>query len=176
MNELDDLPRQAFRRARRLATHDIKFAIHLWEIDPVIETPALKRVMNLAGPVTRNQNKRRRAGLDRSKFRYRKLILCEHFKQERIKRLIRPIKLVDQQHRRSRLSQCLKQRSLDQHLARVKTGDEGVVINPPIAAMPGLGQANFDHLPGNVPFVGGLRDIQPFVALDPQQRAAQPVG
>ena len=64
------------------------------------------------------------------------------------------------------LRQRLQQRPLDQH-ARANTGCASAARGRSSCA--GLGQADLDHLARHVPLVGGLRDVQAFVAL---QRAA----
>src|SRR6202022_1786381 len=66
-------------------------------IDPVIETPALERVVHLASAVRRDDNERGALGLDGSDLGDRDLKVGKQLEQERLELLIGAIDLVDQQ-------------------------------------------------------------------------------
>ena len=116
----------------------------------------------------RDDRDRRRARADRAELGHGDLVLGQHLEQEGVERLVGAVELVDQQDRRARLRQRLQQRPLDQHVARVQALHELASRSRVVRR---LGEPDLDHLPRDVPFVGGLRDVEPFVALHAQQRA-----
>ena len=95
----------------------------------------------------------------------------EHFEQERLERLVGAVDLVDQQHRRAggvRLER-LQQRPLDQEAL----GEHVVLDAGAVVLAFGLGGADGDHLRGIVPLVDRGGDVEPLVALQPDQPAAE---
>ena len=110
------------------------------------------------------------ARLDRAELGDRQLVLGQHLEQEGVERLVGAVELVDQQHRRALLRQRLQQRPLDQHAARVEALGQALARRGVADVVRRLGEADLHHLARDVPFVGGLRDVEPLVALHAQQQ------
>jgi hypothetical protein len=81
--------------------------------------------------------------------------------------VVGPVDLVDQEHGRVFRRDRLEQRPLEQVLAREDDLLRRVGVH---ALLPCHPQA--EHLPRVVPFVEGRVDVQPLVALEPDQRPA----
>ena len=137
----------------------------------MVETAPLQRVMDFAGAVGGDDDNRRLFGLDRAKLRNCDLKVGQHFQQERLERLIRAVKFVDQEHGRSaRLAaQRLQHRAADQVLFGEHTAFQRLAV----LDARGFSHADFDHLRRIVPFINGGGNVQPFIALQPDQRASQ---
>ena len=95
------------------------------------------------------------------------LELREQFEQIAFELLVGAIDLVDQQDGRPqpRRVDCLQQRALD---------EEGVAVQlspgrGPVQITGRLENAQFDELPCVVPLVHRVRDVQTFIALEPDQ-------
>ena len=98
----------------------------------------------------------------------------EHLQQERLERLVGAVELVDQQHRRARRIglERLQQRPLDQEAL-----GEDVALEPlAVVRAFGLGDPDRDHLRGVVPLVDRRRHVEPLVALQADQPAAERRG
>ena len=102
---------------------------------------------------------------------YGDLEVGQHFQQKRLEGLVGAVDLVDQQHRRPFCVglERLQQRPLDQELF----GKHVVFDALAVTLAFGFGETNGDHLRTVVPFVDGGRNIQPLVALQADQPAAQ---
>ena len=140
----------------------------------MIEAAALERVVDLAGAVRGDDHDRRLVGLHGAELRDRDLEVGQHFEQERLERLVGAVELVDQQHRRAGGVglERLQQRPLDQEAL-----GEHVVLDPVAVVVAfGLGDADRDHLRGVVPLVDRRRDVEPLVALQPDQPAPERRG
>ena len=110
-------------------------------------------------------------GLHRAHFRNGDLEIAQHFEQERLEGLVGAVDLVDQQHRRAGGVglERLKERPLDQEPL-----GEHVVFEPrAIMFAFGLGDADRDHLRGVIPLIDRGGDVEPLVALQPDQPAAE---
>ena len=98
----------------------------------------------------------------------------ENFQQEGLESLVRAVKLIDQQNRRTggiRLER-LQQRPLDQ-----KTLRENVALKPlAIVLALSLGGANGDHLRGIIPLVDRGRDVETLITLQADQASPQRCG
>ena len=154
-----------------LARTIFKFALGVRIADPVIEAAALERVVDFARAVRGDDDDRRMLGLDGAELRDGHLEIGEHFEQERLERLVGAVELVDQQHRRAGGIglERLQQRPLDQEAL-----GEHVVLEPLAVVLAfGLGDADRDHLRGVVPLVDRGRDVEPLVALQPDQPPAE---
>ena len=130
--------------------------------------------MNFAGAVRGDHHDRRVRGLDGAELRDGDLEIGEHFQEKGLERFVGAVELVDQQHRRAgRIGlERLQQRTLDQEAL-----GEDVVLEPlAIVLALRLGDADRDHLRGVVPFVDRRRDVEPFVALQPDQAAPERRG
>ncbi len=137
----------------------------------MIEAAALERVVNFAGAVRRDHHDRRLRGLDRTELWDRDLKVGEHLQKECLEGFVGAVEFVDQQHRRpGRIGlERLQQRSLDQEALR-----EHVMLEPlAVVRAFGLGDADRDHLRGIVPLVNRCRDIETFVALQPDEMTGE---
>ena len=137
----------------------------------MIEAPALERVVHLAGAVGGDQNDRRLRRLDGAELGHGDLEIGQHFQQERLEGLVGAVDLVDQQHRRTgrvRLER-LQQGPLDQEAF----GEHVVLDARAVALASRLGQTDGDHLRAVVPLIDGGRNIEPLVALQADQPAAE---
>jgi hypothetical protein len=100
----------------------------------------------------------------------RDLEVRQHLEQVGLERLVGTVQFVDQQHRRHRVRQQRpQQRPLDQEAAGEQPLGERLA-----RGFLGLGQPDLQHLPRVVPLVGGGVDVQPLVALQPDQLGIQP--
>ncbi len=148
-----------------------KFARGIRITDPVIETAPLERVMDFARAIGCDDDDRRMRGFHRSHFRDRHLKVGEHFKEKRLERFIGAVELVDQQHGGAGGIglQRLQQWPLDE-----KAFGEDIVLKAlTIFRALGLAETDGDHLRGVIPFIDGGRDIEPFIALQPDQPSAE---
>ena len=100
------------------------------------------------------------AGADRAELGDRDLEVGEHLEQERLELLVGAVDLVDQQHDRLVGVDRLEQRAPDQEL-----GPEELVLGDRSF----LRSADVQQLARVVPLVDGVRDIEPFVALEADQ-------
>ena len=108
--------------------------------------------------------------MDRADFGDRHLEVGEEFQEVGLERLVGAVEFVDQQYRRAgdiRL-QRLQQRPLDQ-----KPVGKNRALDLAAVLLGRLGEADLDHLAGIVPFVDRRGDVEPFVALQPNQPALQ---
>ena len=137
----------------------------------MVEAAALQRVVDLACAVAGDDHDRRLVGLDRAKLGNGDLEVGQHLQQVGLERLVRAIELVDQEHRRAlRIGlERLEQRAPDQEaLVEDASRQTGA-----FRAARRLGEADLQHLPLVVPFVDRRGHIQPLVALQPHQPAAE---
>jgi hypothetical protein len=135
-------------------------------VDPVVEAPALQRVVQLAGTVRRDHDGGRRCRDDLSDLRDRHRELREDLQQERLELVVGPVELVDQQHRLVPGADRGQQRPLDQELRPEQ------VLDVPFG-LRGVHRPHRDQLPGVVPFIKRLRGVDPLVALQADQPAAE---
>ena len=174
LHETHHLLGKFFADARQFGAHDGELALGARIADPVIETAPLERVMHFAGAVRGDDHDGRMCGLHRAHFRDGDLKIAQHFEQERLECLVGAVDLVDQQHRRAGGVglERLKERPLDQ-----KALGEHVVFEPGAVVLAfGLGDADGDHLCGVIPFIDRSGDVEPLVALQPDQAAAERRG
>ena len=105
--------------------------------------------------------------MDSPDLRDRDLEVRQDLEQVGLELLVRAVDLVDEQHRRLRLVirfERLEKRPLDQELR-----PEDVVRFRPIDLAARLQQPDLEHLAGVVPLIDRRVDVQPLVALEPDQ-------
>src|SRR5206468_1340945 len=78
--------------------YDLDLALERRMPDPVEERSPLERVVELAGAIRGEHNRRLAAGADRSELGNRDLEVGEHLQQKRLELLVGAVDLVDQQH------------------------------------------------------------------------------
>ena len=142
---------------------DLDLAVDRRMADPVEERAALERVVELARPVGGEDHRRLAAGADRAELGDRDLEVGEHLEQECLELLVGAVDLVDQQHDGLVGVDRLEQRPADQEL-----GPEQLVLRD--GAL--LRGADVQQLARVVPLVDRVRDVEPFVALQPDQPGA----
>ena len=136
--------------------------------DPVVEAAALERVVQLARAVRREHDGRLvLGGADRPDLRDRDLEVREHLEQEGLELLVGAVDLVDQQHDLLRALDRLEQRPADQEL-----GPEQLLL----ADRALLRRADVQQLARVVPLVDRVRDVEPLVALEPDQPRSRERG
>ncbi len=109
--------------------------------------------------------------LDHAELRHGDLKVGQNFEEKGFERLVGTVDFVDQQDRRSfrRRFQSLQQRTLDQ-IARGKN----IVLDPLLVMLAGgLGEPDRHHLGGVAPLIDRRCDVEPLVALQADQSAAQ---
>ena len=151
---------------RRAHPHDLDLALQVRVIDPVVQAPALQRVVQFARPVRRDDDRRGRLGRDTPDLGDRHGELREHLQQERFELVVRAVELVHQEHRaRARADRC-EQRTLHQEVRPEQILRR--VSRRPRRPWPARRSAG-----AIVPFVERLRGVDPLVALEPDQPAPQ---
>ena len=132
--------------------------------DPVEQAAALERVVQLARAVRGQDHARPALRRDRAHLGDRDLEVREHLEQERLELLVGAVDLVDQQHDRLDTLDRLEQRPPDQELRpeQLLLGDGALLRRPDVQKLPRV-----------VPLVDGVRDVEPFVALEPDQPGGQ---
>ena len=143
---------------------DLDLAVDRRVADPVEERAALERVVQLARAVRGEDHGRLAAGADRAELGDRDLEVGEHLEQERLELLVGAVDLVDQQHDRLVRVDRLEQRPPDQELG----AEELVLRHGPL-----LRRADVEQLARVVPLVDRVRDVEPLVALQPDQLRAR---
>ena len=130
--------------------------------------------MHLPRPVGREDDKRRFGGAHRPELGNRDLELREQLEQVSFELLVSAIDLVDQQDRgtRPRGVDRLQQRPLDQERFAVQLPPSAGAVQLP----GGFENAQLDELPGVVPLVDGVGDVESFVALQPDEIGLERCG
>ena len=108
----------------QLDDRDLAFEVGV--LDPVVEAPALQRVVDVAGAVRREHHQRRAARSVHADLRHGDLVVGQHLEQVRLELVVGPIDLVDQQHRWRPLDRLDRpqQGALDQESFAVQLGLE----------------------------------------------------
>jgi hypothetical protein len=132
----------------------------------VIETSALDRIVDLARAVRGDDHDGRRFRADRAKLGNRDLELREHFEEISLEWLVGAVELVDEEHgampssgdSASSSGRFSRKRGAKMSCASARDRRAGRFREP-----------DLDHLPRIVPFVRRRRDVEPFVALEPDE-------
>ena len=171
LDEAHDLGRKPRVGVGHLAPHDLQLARRVGIVDPVIEAAPLQRVVDLARAVGGDDDDRRLFGLDGAELRHRHLEVGQDLQQERLEGLVGAVELVDQEHGRgARLAgQRFQHRPADQ----VFFGEDVALHVGAVDVAGRFLHADLDHLRGVVPLVDRRRDVETFIALQPDQPAAE---
>ena len=135
-------------------------------IDPVIEAAPLERVVELAGPVRRDDHRRRRQGADPADLGDRHRELRQDLQEERLELVVGSVELIDQQHGLVAGADRGEQRTLHQEVRPEQVLDVSLGVG-------GVHRADRDQLPRVVPLVERLRGVDPLVALQADQPPAE---
>src|SRR5258706_1533239 len=157
----------------RLAMQDLELAARVGVVDPVVEAAPLHRVVDLARAVGGDDHDRRLGGAQGADLGDGDLPVGQHLQQVGLERLVGAVELVDEQHRRGAGLALERARERPPHEEALRVDVRGELLLRFFARR--LREADLHHLPRVVPLVGGLRDVQPFVALQAQQLAVQSV-
>jgi len=128
----------------------------------VVEAAALERVVQLARAVGGQHDQRPPPGPDRAQLGDRHLELRQQLQQEGLELVVGAVDLVDQQDDRPLALQRLQQRPAQQEAAR----EQLALVDA------AGGGAQRQQLAGVVPVVERLVDVDPLVALQPDQTRA----
>ena len=130
--------------------------------------------MDFAGAVGGDDHDRRRRRLDDAELGDGDLKVGQHFEQIGLKSFVGAVDLVDQQHRRAAVArlQRLQQRAADE----IALGEDVVLDAVAVLLAGGFGEADRHHLRGIVPLIDGAGDVEPFIALQADQLAAERGG
>ena len=139
---------------------DLDLALDRRMPDPVEERASLERVVQLARAVRGEDHGRLAPRANRAELGDRDLEVREHLEQERLELLVGAVDLVDQEDDRLVRVDRLEQRPSDQEL-----GAEELLLRD--GAL--LRRADVEELARVVPLVDGVRDVEPLVALEPDQ-------
>ena len=82
------------------AQHDRDLALEVGVLDPVVEGPALERVVDVAGAVRGEHHDRRHLGPEGPDLGHRHREVGQDLEQERLELVVGAVDLVDQEHRR----------------------------------------------------------------------------
>ena len=133
----------------------------------MVEAAPLQRVVDFARAVGRHHDDRRVLGADGADLRHRHLVVGEHFQQERLERLVRPVELVDQKDRRA--GDVGLQRLQDRPLDEEAVGKNVLRQRLAVDVADRFREPDLHHLRRIVPLVDGGGDVEPLVALQPDQ-------
>src|SRR5262249_54822740 len=164
-HHLRHLLRQRGVDLRQTRHDDACLAIHLGEIEIVVEAATAQRVRELARAVGGEHHARNRARLHGAEFRNADLEIRQELEQEGLELLIRAVDLVDQQDRRIEAAYGGEQRPFQQVLF-----GKNVLLDA-------VGVLALAHLDGEqlaliVPFVQRGVLVEALVALQPDQFGA----
>src|SRR6059058_1841904 len=120
-DERAHLAGQLFGHVRHTGRDDLVLAVDRRVVDPEVQTAALEGVVDLAGSIGGDDDRRRLVRLDGADFRNRDLEVGEQLEEESLEFIVRAIDFVDQQDRGCasiRLDR-LQEWALDQELRAV---------------------------------------------------------
>jgi hypothetical protein len=123
--------------------------------------------VNLTRAVRRQNDTRRLAGPDGAEFGNGDLELGQQLEEIPFELFVRAVDLVDQEHGRARARRIdrLQQRPFDQEGFAVQIPPQLILID----RAAGFPYPQLENLPRVVPFVDRVRDVEPFIALEPDQ-------
>ncbi len=124
------------------------------------ERAPLERVVQLARAVRREDDRRLSPRADRPELGDRDLEVRQHLEQERLELLVGAVDLVDEEHDRLVRVDRLEQRPADEEL-----GPEELLLRDRAL----LRRTDVEELARVVPLVDRVRDVEPLVALQPDQ-------
>ena len=174
LHEGGGLGGQALRHAGHAGAHDLDLALERGVPDPVVEAAALESVVQLAGAVRGEDHQRPPLGPDRPDLGDRDLEVREQLQQEGLELVVGAVDLVDQQHRRLRV--VVVDRVQQRPALEELRAEQLVQALLAAAGLGGLERADVEQLPGVVPVVEGVRDVDALVALEADQAGAEDVG
>ncbi len=136
----------------------------------MVQAAAAQRVVQLPGPVGREDHCRCGLSLDGADLGDADLEVGQYLKQERLELVVGPVDLVNQQHRPITGPDGLQQRPLQQELGAEE------LVNRLVVGRLTLGQgAYLEHLTGVVPLIERLVGVDALVALEADELAAEDV-
>ena len=154
--------------------NDGQFLLERRVLDPLIEAPALQRVVHLTRAIGREDDQRRLGCPQRAELGNRDLEFGEQLEEESFELLVGAIDLVDQEDGRTRAQRVdrLKQRPFD---------EKGLAVELPTRALPTeragrVEDAQLEQLARVVPLVQRVTDVEAFIALKTNQIGAQRGG
>jgi len=167
-----DLVCELLGHGGRLGPQDGDLAFEVGMFDPVVQRSTLEGIVNVSGPVRRDDHDRRNLGLERPKFGHGHSEIRERLEQERLELVVGSVDLVDQQHRWNVASMIdgTQDRSSDEEAF----GEQFLLERISSCSACGsccFGGAKVQELMGVVPLVEGLASVDSLVALEADQFA-----
>ncbi len=172
LDERRDLFREPPRRVRQSGQDDAELFVEVRIRDPVIEAAALQRVVQLARAVRGDDDDRRPRGANRAELRNRHLKVGEQLEEKALERVVGAIDLVDEEDRDLLTPEGPKERALNEE----RLAEELARRRLAVERMRGLEQPDFEQLPGVVPFVERLGDVDALVALQANELGVERGG
>ena len=159
-------------------SHDRDLALEVGMIDPVVEATSLECVVDVAGAVRRDHHERRHRSAKRAELGDRDRVVGQDLEEEGLELVVRPVDFVDEQHGRRTLSVVdrLQERAAHEEALGVELVLERIGRGVRADLAGGFCGAQVQELPGVVPLVDGLGDVETLVALQAHELAARPPG
>ena len=162
------LHREHLRGALDAAPHDLNLALGGRIVDPVVETAALHRVVEVPRAVRGQHDDRRVRRPNGPDLGNRHRGIGEQLEQERLEVVIRAVDLVDQENGRPRAGMLER---AEQRAANQIVGTEEVLLRELRAAR--VGEPDAQELARVVPLVQRLCRVDAVVALEADQRRVE---
>ena len=148
---------------------DLDLTLQRRVVDPVVQTSPLQRVVQLAGPVRRDDHRRRPGRRDPSDLGDGYCELRQHLEKERLEFVVGTVQLIHEQHRGVAGPDRCEEGPLDQELLAEKVAEVARCVLR-------LERPHRDELARVVPFVQRLARVDTLVALEPDQPSGQGCG
>src|SRR5216683_154485 len=115
-------------RLRCAACDDLRFALWRWVFYPDIQTATANRVAQAPLFIAGQNHKRNASGLDRAKFRDRKLPCRQDLKKHCFEAIVNFVEFVDQEYAWSLALQSAHQRPRPEEIAPLEVGLHGLPV------------------------------------------------
>src|SRR5579872_28787 len=168
LHERADLVREIVVDLRHLRVDDPQLFLERRVVDPEVQATAAQCVAQLARAVAGEHHVRNLSRPNRPDLGDAHLKVREDLEQKRLELLVRAVHLVDQQHGRALGRDRLQQRALQEK--RLAEDDVLLLLHrPPVRLL----ELDAQHLPLVVPLVERGVNVEPLVALQPDQVRVQ---
>src|SRR5262249_50478197 len=173
LDECHDTPPHVIGEPWNPSPDDLDLLLQRRVVDPVIEAATLERVVDVAGTVGREHDDGPVARRQGAELWDRDLEIAEKLEEEALEFLVGAIELVDEQHGRSVVGRVdgLQEGTLEEG-GRPEAALRGDARSLAASAA-GL---QLEELARIVPLIGGLGDVEPLVALEPDETGLEKLG
>src|SRR6202044_421224 len=128
LHESGRLLSQRLAELRHLEPDDLQLLLEARIRDPKVQAPAAQRIRQLAGAVRCQDHIRRMRRANGAELRDRELVLRQGLEQQCLEFLVRPVDLIEQQHRAPLGEQGLQDGALQQVFARIEVFDAELAL------------------------------------------------